>query len=216
MRLIVMGPPGVGKGSLASNLSKFYNIPHISTGAMFREEIQKATPVGKLVQVQINAGKFVNDSLTNDIVRERLLARDVRNGFLLDGYPRNLRQAEDFEHILMQYGWDVDFVIYLDSDEDVLLDRITGRRVCPKCGETYHVNNHKPDEAGICNICQTKLVQRPDDTIEITKRRLVIYHEQTQPIIDFYEARNNFVCVDGDGSIAEVTARVIKRLEGKK
>lgn len=116
----------------------------------------------------------------------------------------------------MQYGWDVDFVIYLDSDEDILLDRITGRRVCPKCGETYHVNNHKPDEAGICNICQTKLVQRPDDTIEITKRRLVIYHEQTQPIIDFYEARNNFVCVDGDGSIAEVTARVIKRLEGKK
>lgn len=216
MRLIVMGPPGVGKGSLASNLTKHFNIPHISTGAMFREEIQKATPVGKLVQAQINAGKFVNDSLTNDIIRERLLFKDVRNGFLLDGYPRNLKQAEDFEHILTQYGWKVDYVIYLDSKEDILLDRITGRRVCPKCGTTYHINNQKPQVEGICDHCQTPLVQRPDDNVEITKRRLVIYHEQTQPIIDFYKARRNFICVDGDGTIQAVTDRVIKRLEEKK
>lgn len=216
MRLIVMGPPGVGKGSLASNLTKHYNIPHISTGAMFREEIQKASPVGKLVQAQINAGKFVNDSLTNDIVRERLLAKDVKNGFLLDGYPRNLRQAEDFEHILMQYGWKVDFVIYLDSNENTLLKRITGRRVCKKCGETYHVENHKPQVDGICDKCGSPLVQREDDTVEITKRRLVIYHEQTQPIIDFYKARKNFLCIDGNGTIEEVTERVINKLEGIK
>jgi adenylate kinase len=216
MRLIVMGPPGVGKGSLASDLTKHYHIPHISTGEMFRAEIKKGSPVGKLVQNQINAGKFVNDSLTNDIVRIRLQARDVKEGFLMDGYPRNLRQAEDFDHILMQYGWTVDYVIYLDSPEEIILDRITGRRVCPTCGRTYHVRNNKPQKEGICDNDQTPLVQRPDDTVAITKERLVIYHDQTQPIIEYYRKKGNLVCIDGKGSIEAVSQRVIEELDGKK
>ncbi len=216
MRLIIMGPPGVGKGSLASDLTKHYHIPHISTGEMFRAEIKKGSPVGKLVQNQINAGKFVNDSLTNDIVRIRLQARDVKEGFLMDGYPRNLRQAEDFDHILMQYGWTVDYVIYLDSPEDVILDRITGRRVCPTCGATYHVRNNKPKVEGICDKDQTPLVQRPDDTVAITKERLVIYHDQTQPIIEYYRSKGNIITIDGRGSIEAVTKRVIEELDGKK
>ncbi|MCU0104251.1 adenylate kinase [Acholeplasma vituli] len=216
MRLIIMGPPGVGKGSLASDLTKHYHIPHISTGEMFRAEIKKGSPVGKLVQNQINAGKFVNDSLTNDIVRIRLQARDVKEGFLMDGYPRNLRQAEDFDHILMQYGWTVDYVIYLDSPEDVILDRITGRRVCPTCGSTYHVRNNKPKVEGICDKDQTPLVQRPDDTVAITKERLVIYHDQTQPIIEYYRSKGNIITIDGRGSIEEVSRRVIEELDGKK
>ena len=216
MRLIIMGPPGVGKGSLASDLTKHYHIPHISTGEMFRAEIKKGSPVGKLVQNQINAGKFVNDSLTNDIVRIRLQARDVKEGFLMDGYPRNLRQAEDFDHILMQYGWTVDYVIYLDSPEDVILDRITGRRVCPTCGATYHVRNNKPKVEGICDKDQTPLVQRPDDTVAITKERLVIYHDQTQPIIEYYRSKGNIITMDGRGSIEAVTKRVIEELDGKK
>ncbi len=216
MRLIIMGPPGVGKGSLASDLTKHYHIPHISTGEMFRAEIKKGSPVGKLVQNQINAGKFVNDSLTNDIVRIRLQARDVKEGFLMDGYPRNLRQAEDFDHILMQYGWTVDYVIYLDSPEEVILDRITGRRVCPTCGRTYHVRNNKPKVDGICDNDQTPLVQRPDDTVAITKERLVIYHDQTQPIIEYYRSKGNILHINGNGSIEEVSNRVIEILDGKK
>lgn len=216
MRLIIMGPPGVGKGSLASDLTKHYHIPHISTGEMFRAEIKKGSPVGKLVQNQINAGKFVNDSLTNDIVRIRLQARDVKEGFLMDGYPRNLRQAEDFDHILMQYGWTVDYVIYLDSPEEVILDRITGRRVCPTCGATYHVRNNMPKVEGICDHDKTPLVQRPDDTVAITKERLVIYHDQTQPIIEYYRKKGNIITINAKGSIEAVSRRVIEELDGKK
>lgn len=134
----------------------------------------------------------------------------------MDGYPRNLRQAEDFDHILMQYGWTVDYVIYLDSPEEVILDRITGRRVCPTCGRTYHVRNNKPKVDGICDNDQTPLVQRPDDTVAITKERLVIYHDQTQPIIEYYRSKGNILHINGNGSIEEVSNRVIEILDGKK
>ena len=189
MRLIIMGPPGAGKGSQAAKLIKYYNIPHISTGDMFRAQLKSQSPLGKIVQSYINEGKLVRDSLTNEIVKDRLLADDVQTSFLLDGYPRNINQAESFDLLMANKNWHIDGVINIQVDNDLLLGRTTGRRVCPKCGATYHVKTNKPKVEGICDIDGTPLVQREDDLAATVKHRLEVYYEQTEPVIDYYKSK---------------------------
>lgn len=215
MRLIIMGPPGAGKGSQAAKLIKYYNIPHISTGDMFRAQLKSQSPLGKIVQSYINEGKLVRDSLTNEIVKDRLLADDVQTSFLLDGYPRNINQAESFDLLMANKNWHIDGVINIQVDNDLLLGRTTGRRVCPKCGATYHVKTNKPKVEGICDIDGTPLVQREDDLAETVKHRLEVYYEQTEPVIDYYKSKGLLMNVDGFGTIDEVFNRVIKRIDSK-
>lgn len=215
MRLIIMGPPGAGKGSQAAKLIKYYNIPHISTGDMFRAQLKSQSPLGKIVQSYINEGKLVRDSLTNEIVKDRLLADDVQTSFLLDGYPRNINQAESFDLLMANKNWHIDGVINIQVDNDLLLGRTTGRRVCPKCGATYHVKTNKPKVEGICDIDGTPLVQREDDLAATVKHRLEVYYEQTEPVIDYYKSKGLLMNVDGFGTIDEVFNRVIKRIDSK-
>lgn len=215
MRLIIMGPPGAGKGSQAAKLIKYYNIPHISTGDMFRAQLKSQSPLGKIVQSYINEGKLVRDSLTNEIVKDRLLADDVQTSFLLDGYPRNINQAESFDLLMANKNWHIDGVINIQVDNDLLLGRTTGRRVCPKCGATYHVKTNKPKVEGICDIDGTPLVQREDDLAATVKHRLEVYYEQTEPVIDYYKSRGLLINVDGFGTIDDVFNRVIKRIDTK-
>ncbi|HBT59344.1 MAG TPA: adenylate kinase, partial [Acholeplasmataceae bacterium] len=162
MRLIIMGPPGAGKGSQAAKLINYYNIPHISTGDMFRAQLKSQSPLGKIVQSYINEGKLVRDSLTNEIVKDRLLGEDVQTSFLMDGYPRNIFQAEAFDELLKEKNWKIDGVINIEVDTDLLMGRTTGRRVCPTCGATYHIDTNKPMVDGICDKDQTPLMQRED------------------------------------------------------
>lgn len=212
MIIILMGPPGAGKGSQASLIEEHYKIPHISTGNMFRENFKNETAIGKLAKEYIDQGHLVPDNLTNDIVRERLSRKDVKKGFMLDGYPRNLAQAISLDKLIKRNGWKVDYVINISVDEEVLLRRITGRRVCPNCGAVYHVDTKKPQHEGICDVCATPLIQRVDDTVETVKTRIDIYNEATKTLIDYYGQQGILVNVRGNDSIDETFDDVKKIL----
>ena len=188
--IILMGPPGAGKGTLAKQLVNKYGLIHISTGDMFREAIKNGTDLGKLAQTYINNGDLVPDEVTIGIVRERLSQKDVEVGFLLDGFPRTLPQAEALEKILEDIHRPIDSVVNLDCDETELIRRISGRRVCKKCGSPFHVITMKPKVEGVCDNCGGPLIQRPDDNEEALKVRLQHYVESTKPLLDFYVDRN--------------------------
>lgn len=190
-----MGPPGAGKGTLAKQLITL-GLTHISTGDMFREEISNGTELGKLAASIINAGNLVPDDVTIKMLRGRLSKSDCENGFLLDGFPRTTAQAEALEAMSKEINRPIDAVIAIYCDEDVLYKRITGRRVCTKCGAPYHVEFVKPKVEGICDLCGAPLMQRKDDNAESLKVRLQHYTEETSPIIDFYRARNVLVEYD--------------------
>lgn len=182
-----MGPPGAGKGTQAKKLISKYNIPHISTGDMFREAIKEGTPLGRLAASYINDGHLVPDDVTIGLVKERLSKNDCKNGFLLDGFPRTLAQAEALEVLSKEIGREITSVINIDTPKEVLIDRICGRRVCKKCGAPYHITNVKPKVDGICDLCGGELIERPDDNKEALETRLEIYFKQTKPLLDFYE-----------------------------
>ena len=203
MRLLIMGAPGAGKGTQAALIKEAYNIKHISTGDMFRKAISEKTPTGIEAKSYIDQGKLVPDSVTNKLVRERLSEKDCENGFLLDGYPRNLAQAEELDKILKDLGIKLDAVINVSVDDNFLIERITGRRTCTKCGASYHVSFNKPKVEGICDECGSILIQRPDDSEETIKNRLSVYYEKTKPVLDYYEAQNIVKNVDGIGEINE-------------
>ena len=197
--IILMGPPGAGKGTQATDLVERYHIPHISTGDMFREAIKNKTPLGQKAEAIIARGDLVPDDITVGLVKERLSKDDCANGYLLDGFPRTIPQAEALEEIGKEIGRPVNAVIDISVPEEVLIDRIGGRRVCPKCGASYHVRNMKPKVEGKCDHCGSDLIQRKDDNPESFKVRLENYYKQTAPVSDFYEARKLLRRYDGQG-----------------
>ena len=207
MKLILLGAPGAGKGSQATKISKEYGIAHISTGDALRANIKEGTELGKFAKSYIDKGQLVPDEVVVGIVADRIGKEDCRNGFLLDGFPRTVAQAEALEKLT-----DIDVVINIDVDFDVITGRISGRRMC-ECGESYHISTYKSD---VCAKCGKKLYQRADDNEETVKNRLDVYARQTAPLIDFYATRNKLVTVDGNKTIDEVFEDVKKVLGGNR
>lgn len=199
-----MGLPGAGKGTQAEKIKDQYNIPHISTGDMFRLAIKEGTELGIKAKGYMDEGALVPDEVTNGIVEERLSKEDCKNGFLLDGFPRTIPQAKALQEITTRLNQKLDYVIHVDVPEEKLLERLTGRRVCPTCGATYHVVYNPPKEKGICDKDGTELIQREDDTIETVQKRLAVNIEQTKPLLDFYNKQGILVTIDGDQAIDNV------------
>lgn len=204
MRLLIMGRPGAGKGTQAANIKEYYGIPHISTGDMFRAAIKEGTELGKLAKSYMDKGALVPDEVTIGIVKERLLKDDCKKGFLLDGFPRNVLQAEALDSFMKEQGISIDAVLDVNVDASILIRRIVGRRICKTCGATYHIDFNKPKKEGICDNCGTPLIQRADDTIETAGSRLEVYDKQTAPLLAYYEKQNLLKTVNGDQELNKV------------
>lgn len=195
--IILMGPPGAGKGTQAKRIVDAFKLPHISTGDMFREAISQGTPLGLQAKAIIERGDLVPDELTIGLVKERLSRDDCAEGFLLDGFPRTIPQAEALKVLGPEIGRAIDLVIDISVPDGELVRRIAGRRVCPKCGASYHITDMKPKKEGICDRCGAELIQRKDDNAESLKVRLDNYYKQTAPLIDFYEKEGLYHHFDG-------------------
>jgi len=207
-----MGPPGVGKGTEAELLVKHYDIPHISTGNIFRELFSSNDEIGKIAKSYIDRGELVPDDITNKIVCHRLMKPDVQKGFLFDGYPRNIQQAEALDQFLADKNWHLDAVINLKAENELIIKRLSGRRVCPSCGAVYHVHNKQPKVENFCDVCNTALIQREDDLEKTVRRRLRIYTNQTAPVIGYYKKSGSIIEVDGGRSIKETHHDIMKVL----
>lgn len=199
-----MGRPGAGKGTQAVNIKEYYNIPHISTGDMFRARMKNQTKLGMLAKSYMEKGDLVPDEVTIGIVEERLQEPDCANGFLLDGFPRTIAQAEAFDKFLKSNGIKLDAALNVDVDASILIRRMVGRRVCKTCGATYHVEFNPSKVSGVCDNCGSPLIQRPDDTEETAVNRLKTYDEQTAPLLDFYSKQNLLKTVNGDQDVDKV------------
>ncbi|WP_082235751.1 adenylate kinase [Halobacillus massiliensis] len=214
MNLILMGLPGAGKGTQAEKIVEKYDIPHISTGDMFRLAIKEQTTLGKEAKSYMDKGELVPDEVTIGIVRERLSKPDCEKGFLLDGFPRTIAQAEALENLLSDMETSVNYVLHIDVPQDKLIERLTGRRVCPECGATYHVVFNPPKVEGKCDNEGAELIQREDDQPETVKKRLEVNVEQAQPLLDFYQEKGYLVTFDGDRNIDRVFEDIDKKLGG--
>ncbi|WIF88578.1 adenylate kinase [Acholeplasma laidlawii] len=214
-RMIFVGPPGAGKGSQAKIISQTLNIPHISTGDMFRTHIKGSTPLGLEAKKYTDQGLLVPDDVTNQMVKDRLSQKDVEKGFIFDGYPRTPDQAIFLDNLLMVTNQKLDVVLNISSSDEVIVKRITGRRTCPVCGAIYHVDNYPPKVAGICDNDGATLVQRKDDQKETIIRRLSVYKEETFPLIKYYANKNLLMDVDGNQPLEMITKHVLEILEQK-
>lgn len=214
MHILLMGPPGAGKGTQAAELVKEFAIPHISTGDMFRAAIKEGTALGREAKGYMDQGKLVPDSVTIGIVRERLAKDDCKKGFILDGFPRTVEQADALDGILKDLGLSLTRVLNINVPAADLIERATGRRICKKCGATYHVKFNPPKKEGVCDACGGELFQRADDTAETMKNRLSVYEASTKPLIDYYEKAGVYTEVDGRQAIGKVTADLISALKG--
>lgn len=213
MRLILLGPPGAGKGTQASAIVKRYDIPHISTGDIFRENIKKGTELGLKAKSYMDKGLLVPDDLVISIVKNRLLEDDCKKGFLLDGFPRTLSQGEALDEVLKDMGLELTRVINIDVEKEVLIERAIGRRVCKECGATYHIKFSPPKEEDVCDKCGGKLFQRDDDTKETIEKRIQVYTEQTKPLIDYYTKKGLILNIDGSKSIESIFQDIVDSLE---
>ncbi|SDJ70337.1 adenylate kinase [Salimicrobium halophilum] len=213
MNLILMGLPGAGKGTQAEKIVEKYDIPHISTGDMFRSAIKEGTELGKEAKSYMDEGALVPDEVTIGIVRERLSKPDCEKGFLLDGFPRTLDQAEALENLLGDLETSLDHVLHINVPQSKLVERLTGRRVCPECGATYHEQFNPPQTPGKCDHDGASLIQREDDQPETVKNRLEVNLEQAQPLLDFYKGKGYLVTVEGDRDIHDVFTDIDQLLQ---
>jgi len=215
VKLILMGPPGAGKGTQAEKLIDLYQIPHISTGDMFRKAQKEGTALGLQAKSYMDQGQLVPDEVTIGIVRERLSEDDCKNGFLLDGFPRTVQQADALDGILTDLGMSLDAVVDIQVNKDFLVERLTGRRVCKACGATYHVSFNAPKVENVCDKCGGELYQRNDDKIETVSNRLDVYAAQTAPLIEYYQSKGMIKSIDGSKSVEEVLADIQAALGSK-
>ncbi len=212
MKIIMLGAPGAGKGTQAKMIAEKYSIPHVSTGDIFRANIKNGTELGKQAKEYMDAGKLVPDELTVRILLDRVAQDDCKNGYVLDGFPRTIPQAEVLEDALNKLGDKIDYAVNVDVPDENIVRRMSGRRACLKCGATYHIEHIPPKQEGICDTCGSELVLRDDDKPETVLNRLKVYHDQTQPLIDFYTERNVLKTVDGTKDMKDVFADIISIL----
>jgi len=212
MRLILLGPPGAGKGTQAEKIAKEYNIPHISTGDIFRANIKNETKLGLKAKQYIDNGELVPDSVVVAIVEDRIKQDDTKNGFLLDGFPRTENQALALDEVLNELGISLDAVINIKVDSQVLVSRITGRRICKDCGATYHIEFNPPAEEGVCDLCGGELYQRSDDNEDTVQNRIDVYNKQTAPLIEYYSKQDLIKTIDGEQAIDKVFTDIVKKL----
>ncbi len=209
MKLILLGAPGAGKGTQAEYISEKCNIPTISTGNIIRAALKNGTEMGKVAKSYIDAGALVPDEVVIGIVKERLAEKDCENGYILDGFPRTIPQAQALDAM----GDTVDIVLSLEVDDEEIVKRMSGRRVCEKCGTSYHTEFKIPEKEGICNLCGGNLVIRKDDEPATVLNRLEVYHEQTEPLMDYYKSQGKLISVKGMDTVEKTTAAVFKALE---
>jgi adenylate kinase len=208
MEIVLLGAPGAGKGTQGAVLSKNYKIPHISTGDILREAVKNGTSMGKRARIFMDKGELVPDEVVIGIIVDRLGQNDTKKGYILDGFPRTLKQAEELDAALGKIGSGIDVVLYFEIPEDIAIERLTGRRVCPKCGANYHVKNIPPKAEGICDKCGKRLYQRPDDKLETVKNRLKIYEDQTRPLIEYYMKNGALKKVSGALDVKDLFAEI--------
>ena len=213
MRLVFMGPPGAGKGTQAKAVAAHYGVPHVSSGDIFRGEIERKTLLGLKIRSYLDSGTLVPDEITVGAVAGRLRQADGARGWLLDGFPRTLGQAEALDRALAEEGRKLSAVVHLEVDDESIVERMSGRRVCPKCGHSYHVLYIKPRVEGRCDACGADLRVRDDDRPETVRQRLATYQKDTAPLIDYYARQGLLIRVDGSGSPDEVRARLFEKLE---
>ncbi len=212
MKIVMLGAPGAGKGTQAKMIAAKYGIPHVSTGDIFRANIKNGTELGKEAKSYMDKGALVPDELTVRILLDRVAQEDCAKGYVLDGFPRTIPQAEVLDAELTKLNDKIDFAINVDVPDENIVRRMSGRRSCPSCGATYHIVHIPPKQEGVCDKCGAALVQRDDDKEETVKNRLKVYHEQTQPLIDFYEKKDVLKNVDGTVDSEEVFAAIVKIL----
>ncbi|MCK8435913.1 adenylate kinase [Streptomyces sp. NPDC047880] len=214
MRIVLVGPPGAGKGTQAAFLAKNLSIPHISTGDLFRANISRQTELGKLAKSYMDAGNLVPDEVTIAMAKDRMEQPDAENGFLLDGFPRNVSQAEALDELLETESMQLDAVLDLEVPEDEVVKRIAGRRICRNdSSHVFHVTYKQPAKEGVCDVCGGELYQRDDDSEETVRTRLEVYHTQTEPIIDYYKAQGLVVTISALGKVEDVTTRAMEALK---
>jgi adenylate kinase len=212
MNIVLLGPPGSGKGTQAKMIADKYKVKHISTGDILRENVRNSTPLGKEAKKYMDAGKLVPDTVLIDIIKDRLAKPDVKNGWMLDGYPRTNPQAEAMEKIMPTLGQKLNVVLNIDVPDNELVDRLSGRRMC-KCGASYHIQFNPPKESGKCDVCHENLYHRDDDKAEAIMKRLETYHNQTQPLIDYYSKKGIIANIKGSGDIQQISAEISKVLD---
>ncbi len=209
MRIILLGAPGSGKGTQAQKLVAQFNIPQVSTGDLLREAVAKGTDLGQRAKAVMDAGELVSDDIVLGMIRERLGKPDAAAGFILDGFPRNIAQAQSLDVLLEELGTPLDAAVLMDVDFDVLLKRLTGRRTCKACGRVFNIHFFPPGKEGLCDACGGELVHRADDNEETISQRLRVYEAQTSPLVEFYEGRNKLKVVPAEGEIESVYERLV-------
>lgn len=212
MRLILLGPPGAGKGTQAASIVEKYHIPHISTGDIFRYNIKQGTELGKKAKSYMDQGLLVPDEVVVEIVEDRLKKEDCENGFLLDGFPRTVVQAEALDKALVDMNISLDKVINIQVDKELLIERAVGRRICRECGATFHIKYNPSTKGALCDQCGGELYQRDDDNEETVTRRIEVYLSETTPLVEYYSNQNKLVTIDGDKKINEVFANIVTSL----
>lgn len=213
MRVLMFGAPGVGKGTQASRVARALGIPHISTGDLFREEIAGNTDIGREVSSILSQGNLVPDEITVDILAKRLNTNDCQNGFVLDGFPRTVQQARFLDKILKEIDVRIDVIVNISLDDSSIVQRIAGRRTCSSCGAIYHIEDYPSETEGVCNYCSSALINRSDDSPNVINKRLLIYYDQTKPLIDYYAGKVKIVNIESDKLIADTTRKVFAALE---
>ena len=215
MKIIMLGAPGAGKGTQAKKIAAKYEIPHISTGDIFRANIKNNTELGKKAKTYMDQGLLVPDELTVGLVTDRISQPDCKNGFMLDGFPRNVSQAVQLDAFLKEHGIALDKVINIEVDKEKLVARAVGRRICKSCGATYHIEFNPSKEEGVCDICKGELYQRADDNEETVSKRIQVYLDETKPLADYYSKVGIIADIDGQQSIDKVFNDIVSALEGK-